>query len=178
LLDQRLGQDTFFEHVADFNSQLTGMEAGIREAALQMETAQQDSLKTVQQTLQRLPGWPELSQEEQQNTLGELENLQISVTSDLAGLKLLLNQDYILQSQVAALTGQINKLAGQRRLERLEAEKEKALKEGKQKISRTLRLPARVENVAQLEELIRQLQAIRTDLALYNDIEVTLEIEE
>jgi hypothetical protein len=90
----------------------------------------------------------------------------------------LLNQDYTLQSQVSALAAQIKKLADQRRLERLEAEKQKALKEGKQRISRTLRLPARVQNVAQLDDLIRQLQSLKTDLALYNDIEVTIQLEE
>lgn len=178
LLAQRLDQDTFYEHAADLNSQLTSLEAKIREAAVQLEAAQPERIKIAQQSLQRLPDWSELTQEEQQTTLGELEGLLISATPNLAGLKQLLNQDYVLQSQVSTLTAQIKKLAGQRRLERLEAEKQQGLKEGKQKISRTLHIPTRVQNLAQLEELIRRLQTIRTELALYNDIEVTLQIEE
>jgi len=178
LLDQRLGQDNFYEYTTDLNSQLTNIEAKIHDTTLQMEASQQESIKIAQQTLQRLPGWTELSQEEQQNTLGQLENLQISVPPNLVGLKQLLNQDYILQTQVSSLTTRINNLADQRRLERLEAEKENMLKEGKEKITRTIRIPTRVQDIAQLEEIIRQLQSIKKDLALYNDIDVTIQIEE
>ncbi len=178
LLSQRLRQNTFYEYAADLNSQLTALEAKIRDTALELESAQQERIKTAQQSLQRLPDWPELTQEEQQTTLGDMEGLLITATPNLAGLKQLLNQDYVLQSRVSTLTAQIKKLADQRRLERLEAEKQKALKEGKQKISRTLYLPARVQNVAQLDDLIRQLQSLKTDLALYNDIEVTIQLEE
>lgn len=178
LLAQRLRQDTFYEYAVDLNSRLTTFEAKIRDAALQLESAQPERIRAAQQYLQRLPDWPELTQEEQQTTLGNLEGLLITAESSLAGLKQLLNQDYVLQSQVSTLAAQIKKLADQRRLERLEAEKQKVFKEGKQKISRTLRLPTRVQNLAQLEELIRQLNSLRTDLALYNEIEITLQIEE
>lgn len=178
LIDQRLRQESFYDHTADLNTLLTAIKGQVREAALQMESAQLANIKEAQQSLQRLPEWTELTQEEQQNTLGQLEELLIQVSADLPGLKQMLNQDYSLQSQVIDLTKQIKLLAHERRAEHLREEKEKAIKEGKQKIIRTLNVPARLENAAQLDNLIRQLQSLKTDLGLYNDIEVMIHIEE
>jgi len=177
LLREWLTQKTFYEHAPDLRSKLTALQSAIRKAAQQMDTDQPRRIKAVQQHLQYHPNWHELTQEEQQNTLGQLEGLIIQPSYDLDGLRDLLNQDYILQSQVTSLSTDIANLAEKRRTERLQTEKEKTLKEGKHKISRTVSLPARVENVAQLDEVIQKLSAIKTDLALYNDIEVTLKIE-
>ena len=172
LLAQWLRQETFYERAADLNSQLTGLKAKIRDTAQKMEADQQARIEAAQRTLQNLYDWSELTQEEQQNTLGQLEGLVIQVEHSLAGLKALLNQDYVLQSQVNSLTARISDLARQRRLERLEKQREV-----KQKISRTLKLPARVHNLAKLEALINELQAIRKEVALYNDIEITIELD-
>jgi hypothetical protein len=171
-LAQRLRQENFFEHAADLNSQLTAIEAKIRDATVQMESAQSDRIKTAQQSLQYLPGWRELTQEEQQNILGGLEGLSIRTTHNLAGLKQLLNQNYVLQSQVSDLSAKITQLAQQRQTERLNEQKA-----GKQKLIRTLSVPALVKNVAQLDKLIHQLQSLKTE-ALYSDIELTIQLEE
>ncbi|MCL4264723.1 MAG: BREX system P-loop protein BrxC [Anaerolineae bacterium] len=178
LLAQRLGQDTFYEYAADLNSLSTTLQARIRDAAAQLAAAQQARLKEMQQTLQQLPDWAELTQAEQYATLGQLEMLLITPTQDLAGLKELLNQEYNLQSQVSAIRGQVQQLAHQRRADRLQAEKEKALREGREKISRSIRIPARMDNPAQLDRLIQALQTLKTELGLYSDIEVTIEIDE
>jgi len=178
LLGQRLSQPDFFKHVADFNTTLTALQARARDAALQMSESQKNTIKEAQLDLQRLSEWTELTQEEQLQTLSQLDALVIQASEDLRGLKQLLSQEYVIGSKVSALKKQIEQLGHQRRLQRLEEEKAKAKKAGQTKLQRSVRVPSSITSTPQLDSLIQQLQALKTELALYTDIEVTIKIED
>jgi len=177
-LDQRLAQDNFYKHAADFSTRLTAIQSRARDATTEMAASQQASIRAGQEDLQRLPAWVELTQEEQQQTLGELESLTLSVSSDLRGLRVLLNQEFAIQERVDELKQRVEDLARQRQLERLKAEKEQLVREGNDKILRTVRVPARVETTKQLEDLIQQFQTLKQELSLYSEIEISIEIGE
>ncbi len=178
LLGARLGQDDFYKHAADLNTTLTTLRNRVRDAAADMAAAQQGNVNEAQQTLQRLPEWPELTQEEQTQTLAELDALMLSPAHDLAGLQQLLRQEFVLGTRLGELKRKIEQLGRQRRLERLEAEKAAAAKEGQTKLSRDIQLPGRLTSAGQLQELIRKLQALQGELELYGEMEVTLRIED
>jgi hypothetical protein len=177
-LDQRLSQSDFHTHSADLSSRLTTIKARTRDAAIQMADAQKNSLKDAQQDLQRLPEWNELTQEEQSKSLAELDNLIIEAATDLSGLKQLLSQEYVISSRVGELKKRIEQLGRQRKLQRLEEEKAKAKRSGQTKITRTITVPAAITTSAQLEDLLQQLQALKDELAVYGDIDVTIKIGE
>jgi hypothetical protein len=62
-------------------------------------------------------------------------------------------------------------------MSRLEEERKEAKKAGQTKLSRSVNIPATISSAADLEELIRTLQALKAELAVYSDIEVTIKIE-
>ena len=126
--------------------------------------------------LQRLPEWPELTQEEQAQMMARLDDLATTASEDLSGLRQLLSQEYVIQARTRELKKQIEQLGRQRQLERLKPPIEPSIGEKRPKVFRTVNLPANVRNAAQLDNLIRKLQALK-ELALYNDIEVTITIQ-
>jgi len=109
--------------------------------------------------------------------LGQLEELVCEATPDLSGLRTLLNQELAIQSKTAVLQAEVKRLAGERQRQRLENECEKAKKDGRKTLARTITVPASLNNTKSLEDLIRQLQELRSELAIYSEIEVTVKIE-
>jgi len=96
----------------------------------------------------------------------------------LRGLKQLMGQEYTILTQVGMLKKEVTELARERRMERLQTEKEQAAKVGEAHITRSVRIPAKISSLAELEKLIQQLQTYKNELALYSDIEITIEFEE
>jgi hypothetical protein len=143
-----------------------------------MMEAQKNTIKVAQHDLPVLFEWSELTHEEQSQILAQLEALSIDVTKDLAGLKQLLGQEYTIQSRVSNIRKRIEEVGRERQLARLKEEKEQAVREGRSRITRALNFPTRVTNSSQLDVLIQQLQTLKTELALYNDIEVIIELKD
>jgi vacuolar-type H+-ATPase subunit I/STV1 len=154
------------------------MQNRTRDAVIAMEKAQQTRAQEVEQDLQRLPEWPELTAEEQGSVFADLENLALSVSHDLDGLKRLINQKFEIQSLVSDLKQRIASIGEQRQRQRLEEEKAKAEQAGRTKLSRALTVPTRITGVQQLETLIRDLQALQNELALYSEIEISIELKD
>ena len=173
----RISLPDFHKHAADLSTQLTAIKTRTRNAAIQMADAIKSTVKEAQQDLQRLPEWPELTQEEQSKSLSQLDDLVKPVTNDLSGLKQLLRQAYEIGTSATDFKKHIEQLGKHRRLQRIEDEKAKAKKAGQTKLSRDINIPAAITTTAQLEELIGQLQALRTELATYCAIEVTIKIQ-
>ncbi len=175
---QRLAQDDFRKHGADLTTSLTSIQSRTRDAALQMADAQKQSIVESQSDLSHLPDWSELTLEEQSQCLSQIEELAVEATDDLAGLKKRLSQDYVVGSKVSDLKKSIEQRGCSRRLERLEQEKEKAKQSGNTTLTRTVTIPAKVTDTAQLDGLIGQLSTLREELNVYSDIEVTIKVEE
>ena len=163
---QRLSQPTFYQHAADLNSLRTAIKARVRGAAVVMAQSQRQTLAEAAQDLQRLPEWGELTQEEQSQTLARLDDLAIETTPDLQGIKRLLNQEYVIQATAGELKRSIERHGRERRV--IIAEPGKGVK-------RTVTLPPRLTSVAQLEALLRSLEALRAQLDEAAVIEFTIE---
>jgi vacuolar-type H+-ATPase subunit I/STV1 len=177
-LHERLAQDDFYEHAADFNTLLTSLQSCVRKTTMQMEAVQQQRLQEAEQDLKRVPEWAELTQEEQSSVLGGLEELTLSVNPDLQGLKQLINQELVIHDRVSELKDRMARQGQERRRQRLEAEKAKAKQAGKTKLSRCVAIPMSITNTSQLDALIQELQALRHELALYSEIEVNISIQD
>jgi hypothetical protein len=174
---EKLDQEDFYRHAADLGTALTTIEASTRATVLAMAATQAESITEARQELQLLPEWAELTQEEQAQQLALLDDLAVTVSEDLAGLKKLLAQEYVIQSRLTELRKAVEKLAHERKLQRLLEEKKKLDGEGKKKIARKVSLPALVTSTAQLDMLIQQLQTLKSELSIVGDIEVTISIE-
>lgn len=174
---QRLSQSDFYKHSADLRSTLTSIQSATRDTAIEMATTQKLMVAESQADLQNWPDWKELTQEERSQCLSQVEELTADASQDLDGLKSRISQDYVIGSRVSELKKSIEQTGNQRRLERLELEKEKAKKAGKTKLARTIKVPNKIIGVTQIDELLAQLNTVREEVAVYNEIEVTFEIE-
>ena len=189
-LGQRLVDEGFARHAADLRSTLTAIRTRVGAAVSQLAAAQTATLREAQQELQQLPGWPELTQEEQTAQLAKLDALTTEATVDLAGLRQLLNHEFELQERVRQTKRGIEQLASQRRAEREREELEYrrkveatqpglATREHPAPLRQTVSIPARVRSAEQLNALIQQLEALRSAFAYAQtrDVEVTIELE-
>ncbi|MFZ1730569.1 MAG: BREX system P-loop protein BrxC [Bacteroidota bacterium] len=174
---QRLSQVDFYTQAADLNTALTTIKIRTRDAAVAMVEAQKHTLYETADELLRLPQWDELGQDERSEVLNQVESIKVDSTDDLAGIKQLLNQSFDLRAQVAAVRDGVVKIARERQLARLDEERKEANKSGQTRLTRSINIPATIKNTADLEALIRSLQALRAELAIYSDIEVTIKIE-
>ena len=99
---------------------------------MKMAEEQQDRIKDGEQDLNRISEWKELTGQEQNNLLADLETLVSEVAEDLSGLRILVNQEYTIQSSLQDLkTAQ--KIGQQRLQEKLKEEQEEAKKAGQKK---------------------------------------------
>jgi len=176
LVQQRLGQASFYRHAADLRSTLTTLQARTREAVGQMATAQKVSIQEAQLEVQRLAAWSELNQEEQAQVLAQLDALAVAAPDTLPGLKQMLNQEYTIQSRLSELKRSIEQRGRERQLAREREAKERALREGKKRLTRTVKLPAIVKSVTQLDAAISELQAVRSEVGVYDEVEITVQV--
>jgi len=173
---ERFARNDFYTHLADLSTTLTSIKSCTRDAAIEMTKNQRTAIKEKADELQRLPQWLELSHDEQSQVLNQIEGITVESTEDLAGIKKLLNQSFDVQTQIAAIRDGILKTARERQISRIEEERKEAKKDGQTKLSRSVIIPATISSAGDLEELIRSLQALKAELAVYSDIEVTIKI--
>lgn len=174
---ERFARDDFYTHLTDLSTSLTAIKSCSRDAAIEMAQTQRTSIKEAAETLQRMPQWAELGRDEQSLVLNQIDGIIVESTEDLAGIKKLLNQSFVVRSQIDDIRDGIIKTAHERQISRLEEERKEAKKAGQTKLSRSVNIPATISSAADLEELIRSLQALKAELAVYSDIEVTIKIE-
>jgi hypothetical protein len=143
-----------------------------------MEQEQQERIKDGEQDLNRIAEWKELTSQEQNNLLTDLENLKCTATDDLAGLRVLVNQEYSIQNQLQDLKLRVKQTGQQRLQQKLKEEQEEAKKTGQQKITRRLKPQRHITSISALDELIRELQQIRGELQYAHEFELTFDIKD
>jgi hypothetical protein len=173
---EHLDHTGFHKRSAELQTALTTIQARVRDAAADMESRQQDQFREAEADLRRMPGWNELTQEEQANTLQQLEMYAAHVHHNLEGLQTLIRQEYNFANTLRKLKENVEATGRQRRLDRLEQEKEKAKQQGQTKLRRTVRIPAALQTTQELDQVIADLQSLRNDLELHRDIEITIQI--
>lgn len=178
-VQERLQQADFHRHTADFNTALTSMRSNVRTAAQGMQDAQGQRLKDAEVDLQRVPEWTELTQQEQQGLLGQLEDLLLQVEPDLDGLQRLVNREYEIHSQVQLLKQQIEKLGRERLLEKIKAEQEQpaGIQEPSKPISRSFKARSRITSLQDLDSMIQELQKLKIELRYAHAFELDVRVE-
>lgn len=175
-LSERLKKDDFYKHVADFNSLLTHVKGRVRDSVIALTDQQKLRIREGIEDLQRLSEWPELTQEERGNAVERLEVLALSVSQDLAGLRKLLARDYDISSTLEEIKRSINRQRQERIRQKLDEEAEKHKAEGKSKLARSIAVPSKLSSARDLDALIGELNELKVQLALYEEIEVSFVI--
>ncbi|RYG90169.1 MAG: BREX system P-loop protein BrxC [Alphaproteobacteria bacterium] len=176
-LSGRLQKDDFFKHAADLNSRLTHIKARVRDTVNSLSEQQKQRLKEGVEDLQRLPEWAGLTQEERGNAVAQLEALGLTVSDDLAGLRKLLSRDYDISTTIDELKRSIMREVQERRRKESEDESGDTGSQEPRRLTRSISVPTKVASAAQLEELIRALTELQSQLALYDDIDVSFTMD-
>ena len=172
-LTDRLKKEDFYKHTADFGSLLTHIKGRVREAVISLTDQQKQRLKEGAEELRRISEWSELTQEERGSTLSQLDALELSATEDLAGLRKLLARDYDISSTIDDLRRSIQRQGQERLRLRIEEDRAEKGKTGPAKLEQAISVPTRMRSAADLDALILKLNEIKSQLALYDEIEVS-----
>ena len=172
-LTDRLKKEDFYKHTADFSSLLTHIKGRVREAVISLSDQQKQRLKEGAEELQRISEWTELTQEERGSTLSQLDALELSASEDLAGLRKHLARDYDISSTIDNLRRSIQRQGQERLRLRIEEDRAEKGKTGPAKLEQAISVPTRMRSAADLDALILKLNEIKSQLALYDEIEVS-----
>ena len=173
-LNERLNHADFFKYSTEFAGSLTTLKSRVRDTAIALQNEQQQRITDVEQELRRLPEWAELTQQEHNNLLADLEMLAVTASEDLTGLRLLVNQEFNIQDQVRDIKKRIQETGQQRLQDKLREEQEEAKKKGEKKISRTLNPKSQITSIAELDTLIAELQQLRGELKYAHEFELVI----
>jgi hypothetical protein len=176
-LSERLCKEDFYKHTPDFSSQLTHVKGRVRDAAIRLSDQQELRLREGVEDLQRIPEWEELTQEERGNAVNRLDGLALSATHDLAGLKKLLARDYDINSTLDGLKRSIQRQGQERVRLRVEEEQAKSGNKGPKKLVKAISVPARVTSAVVLDEVIHQLQEVKSALPMYTELDVSFDVK-
>ncbi|WP_430456933.1 BREX system P-loop protein BrxC [Rheinheimera sp.] len=174
----RLQSADFFKYTTEFASHLTHIKGRVRDTAISLQNEQQQRIVDAEQELTRVAEWAELTQQEQNNLLADLEKLSVQAGSDLQGLRTLVNQEYNIQSQVQQFKQRIQRLGQQRLQDKLREEQAAAAKEGKKKITRSVKAKKHITSLTELNQLISQLEQLRGELHYAHEFELEISLGE
>jgi len=183
-LDAQLAQEDFYRAAADLNSRLTAVRARVRDSALALQATQAERLKQVAADVQRVPEWVELTQQEQQELLDGLDRLALQASPDAQGLRTLVNQDFVIQTQAQDAKARIERLGRERVQARMKAETEikaggaGAKDEPKPAVQRKVKARGHITTLADLDALIKELQRVRSELSYAHAFELNLKLED
>ena len=170
---QRLNRDDFHKHAADLATTLTRIRTRVADSVRDMVISQQERIRSGIHDLQCLSEWSEFTQEEQQNVMAQVENMAITATGDMAGLKQLLSRDYEISITLTRLRERIQCEGQERKNNRLIDEKPT----GVTKLQKSLTIPARVTTSDQLDGMIRQFKELKDQAPHYQEIDVTITLK-
>lgn len=177
-LGERLNSPNFFNYSTEFASALTHLKSRVIDTVKKMSEEQKNRIKDGEQDLNRISEWKELTAQEQNNLLADLENLGCEATDDLTGLRSLVNQEYVIQSSLQNLKARVQKLGQKRLQEKLKEEQEEANKTGHKIITRQLKANKHITKLGALDELIRELQKVRGELQFAHEFELTFDFKD
>jgi hypothetical protein len=177
-LKERLNSPDFFYYHTEFAASLTDMKTSVRDTVIKMSEEQLGRIKDGEKDLNRIEEWQLLTDQERKKLLADLDRLKTEATEDLAGLRTLINQEYTIQNQLQDLKKRVEKTGQKRLQEKLIIEQKKGKKAGKSKIMRKLEPANTINSLTVLDELINELQKLRSELKLVHDFELTIEVKE
>jgi len=183
-LQQRLKQEDFHTHHADLSTLLANIKNRVADAARKMNQDVEQNLKNTQEELPRSPGWEELTADERNTLLGQLEQYSGEVEQNLNGIQTLLNRDYEITTSLRQLQQSVKQTADNRRLQREQeiAEKDKKEKEKgtfKPKVySQKIPVPKTLKSKDAIDSVIDQLQKVKQELEGFHEIDITFELSD
>lgn len=157
-LGEFINREDFFDHMPAMQGHLTELGGRIEKAAAAFIQTQTEKLADDKARLQSIPAWGVLGAEDKSRIGGALDALTVEATTDLNGIRKLLNDSYLFNSELERIGQEIKRLAAPKDGE--EAEEPG----GEKTVTVTLVVPTYVTSPESLDVLIRQLEELKAQL--------------
>jgi hypothetical protein len=183
-LQQRLRQEDFHKHQADLSTMLGNIETCVADAASKMNQDVEQSLRNAQEELPRTPGWEELTADERNSLLGQLEQFGGEAKTNLSGIQTLLNRDYAINTSLRDLQKSVKQTAVNRRLQREQEKLEKKKKEEEEGtyqpkvLQRKVVAPKALKTTKAIDGVIDQLTELKLELQDYDELDISFELSD
>jgi hypothetical protein len=168
----RASKQDFYKYAADFNSLLTQIKGQVRDTVTTLSEHQQVRLTEGVEDLKRMPEWEELTQEERSTAVSQLEELVITPSKDINGLKALLTRDYELGTVLDALKRSIKRDGQARRFQR-----HTEGTGGSAKLVKDFAVPAKLKSRDALDNLIKRLYDLGAEAGSHAEFEINISVE-
>ena len=158
----RLASPNFFEHVADFRSLRTQVQAMVDQTAARMREQLAADVRLSYDSIAGMAQWPLLSGDVHRAVEDAVLQLKLPEVTGLAGLRAVVNQQFALNNVAAEQRRYVEQKAHEARAVRSEP-----LAGGTPigaESPAEVHLPARVHTLAELDAVIARLSALRTTL--------------
>ena len=177
-INERLRCIEFFKYGTELSSFLTRIKTQVKKTIPLMVMEQEAQIKTYETDFYRISEWKELTRQEQDNLLADLEALRIEVVhEDLSELIGLVKQDFKIKKKGNELKTNIKKVGQQRLQEKVNEEQEEAKKTGTI-ITRKMTTKKQITQISDLDELISKLQEFRSELQYAHEFELIFNVNE
>jgi len=110
-LSEYVTREDFYKHMPEIQNHVANIGSQITTAATKFAEEQASDLKTQINRLQVLPEWNLLGTEDKARLGGELDGLQVEGETDLEGLKHLINNKFLLSTELYRIESEIRELA-------------------------------------------------------------------
>ena len=174
-LKSRLSAEDFYLHSSDYATALTSLQSAVAENAKALQEEQKQSVRAAKESLQNLPEWEELTQEEQNETLGQLDERVITVEPSASGLKQLVNNEYSLSNQTNQTRTSVAELGKKRIAERINQEKQK---NADKTLEETVKLPKTYSKPEHFQAAHETLRVAEEKAKSYKTYRIEVELEE
>lgn len=205
-IKERLTTARFFEAANNFATALTHIKAAVRDAARKMSGELASCIHEAGKALEKIDGWRELTDQEQKNLLGDLDQLQNPLhgeeldqlqsplrgeeldqfqspvhVEDLDGIRTLINQEYMIHNRLRDLKKKVTRLGRERIQQRKKEDEEKKKNQKKDGDNGTwihkIDHPRCITSLQDLDQLIEQLQMIRNEIRQDQKFEISFDFE-
>lgn len=177
-IKDRLAHPHFYEFSSELEAALSRISYSVTNAVDALQAEQKKRIREAETMLSRLPEWNELTAQEQNTLLSHLEDLSIVFSKDMIGLKLLVKQEYHIQSEIQNFIKRVQLIGAQRVQDKLKVEQQEAQKRGHDKILRQLKPKKRLTSITDLDTLINELTMLRNELKYAQEFEVSIQLNE
>lgn len=177
-VEKRLNSDEFFEHIESYQSLLTKLRVEIEKLVEAEKEEQKTLIQEVKKDLTRHEDWSEINNDEQQQVVSSVTKHISDVEKDLTGLEKIIKQSSELHRKVAEQKGYIKRIGDERRMKRLKEERETRGGKPGDRIVRKVSVPGKISERDKIDDLIQQLQKLRSEMDLNKEIDVEFSFKE
>jgi hypothetical protein len=165
-LEGQIAREDFFNHMADMQNSIADINGQVEKAAEKFIAECTLNLEKEKAKIPNMPEWARLGTEDKTRLAGEIDKLAVTADANLNGIQKLLNDSFYFSNEIARLIKEIQTLAREKGDED-DGDNETEV------IDVTLDAPTIIQSADTLDDLIRQLEALKTSLDQGKSIKIT-----